>query len=134
MRATLEGSTQLIPVGSSITIAPGLYHTFVNDSATEEMEVSTGLDPAERERDEAFFRNLYGYLDDCRKAGMAPHVAQMCLFLWFFDCYLALPGPKWVGRPASRVLSFVVGVVLGKWVLGMRESYEEYYVEGEKGR
>ncbi|KAL8791991.1 MAG: hypothetical protein Q9195_005409 [Heterodermia aff. obscurata] len=119
MRATLEGSDQTITAGESITIAPGLHHTFVNPSETEPLVVSTGLDPVERERDEAFFRNL--------KAGREPHVAQLMLFLHFFDCYPALPGPKRVSRPLSQVLVFVLGVVVGKWLLGFKESYSEYY-------
>lgn len=127
MRATLEGREQLVPAGASITIAPGLYHTFRNASETDPLVVSTGLDPTERARDEAFFRNLYCYLDDCRKADTAPHVAQLALFLHFFDCYLALPGPKSLAKPLSRVLVFVLGVVVGKWLLGFKESYPEYY-------
>ena len=127
MRATLEGSDQSITAGESITIAPGQRHTFINPSDTEPMVMSTGLDPVERERDEAFFRNLYCYLDDCRKAGRAPHVAQLMLFLYFFDCYPALPGPKAVSQPLSQVLVFVVGVVVGKWLLGFEETYPEYY-------
>ena len=126
-RATLEGQEKDIPAGNSITIEPGVYHTFSNPSKTEPLVVSTGLDPAERERDEAFFRNLYCYVDDCRKEGMAPNIAQLCLFLHFFDCYLALPGPKVIMKPFSQLMVMVLGVVLGKWVLGFRESYTEYY-------
>ena len=127
MRATLEGADQTINAGESITILPGQHHTFVNPSETEPLVVSTGLDPVERERDEAFFRNLYSYLDDCRTAEREPHVAQLMLFLYFFDCYPALPGPKVVARPLSQMLVFLVGIVVGKWLLGFRESYSEYY-------
>lgn len=90
----------------------------------------------ERERDEAFFRNLYCYLDDCRKAGREPHVVQLMLFLGFFDCYPALPGPKVVSWSLSQVLVFVVGVMVGKWLLGLKESYPEYvgmYIMKEAG-
>ena len=62
MGATLERSDKIIPAGQSITIEPGLYHTFHNNSEIEPMVVSTGLDPAERDRVEAFFRNLYSKL------------------------------------------------------------------------
>lgn len=34
--------------------------------------------------------------------------------------------------PISRVLVWVVGVVVGKWGMGLRESYAEYY-QGEGG-
>ncbi|KAG6986466.1 hypothetical protein G7Y79_00082g100820 [Physcia stellaris] len=127
MRATQEGSDKIIPAGQSITVEPGLYHTFYNNSMTENLSFSTGLDPMERERDEAFFRNIYSYLDDCRKAGKSPHIAQLMLFLYFFDCYPALPGPKSLSRPLSQVLVFVVGIMVGKLLLGFKESYPEYY-------
>ena len=127
MRVTLEGQDRLIPAGRSTTIEPGLYHTFANDSDTEQLVVSIGLDPLERDRDEAFFRNLYCYLDDCQKTGMAPNLAQLCLFLYFFDCFLAIPGPRFAARPFSQALVFVLGVAIGKWLLGFKESYPEYY-------
>ena len=127
MRATVEGSEKIIPVGQRVTIEPGIYHTFHNNSETEPLVFSTGLDPMERERDEAFFRNLYSYIDDCRKSERAPQVPQLCLFLHFFDCYLALPGPKLIMKPLSQALVFFIGVVIGKWLLGMKPSYPEYY-------
>lgn len=126
-RATVEGTTTDVGSGNDITIMPGLYHTYVNGSDTEPLIVSIQLDPEERERDEASFRNVFCYLDDCRRQGMAPNVAQLCLFLHFFDCPLALPGPKMVRKPLSMMFTMLVGVVLGKWLLGFRESYEEYY-------
>ena len=127
MRATVEGRDHFIQPGNSVAIEPGQYHTFHNGGKEgEELVMSVGLDPAERERDETFFRNVCSYADDCRKQGRELQVPQMCLFLWFFDVYLALPGPKWVARPLSQVLVFVVGVVVGKWLLAYKESYEEY--------
>ena len=96
--------------------------------------ISVGLDPMERERDEAFFRNLYGYLDDCRMDDMPPSLAQMCLFLHFFDCYLAIPGPKTIMNPLSELLVFILGVVVGKLMLGYRETYPEYYKEKKQIR
>lgn len=83
MRATLEGSDTIIPAGDSITILPGQHHTFNNASDDEDLVISTGLDPMERERDEAFFRNLYSYLDDCRKEGVGPSLPQLMLFFAF---------------------------------------------------
>ncbi|KAL6716919.1 hypothetical protein ACLMJK_004831 [Lecanora helva] len=127
MRATVEGADKFMHAGQSVTIEPGVYHTYHNGSETEDLILSTGLDPAERERDEAFFRNLTSYLDDCRKAHRAPQTPQLFLFLYFFDCYLALPGPKPIMKPVSQALVFFVGVVIGKWLLGMKESYPEYY-------
>lgn len=49
-RASLEGLATMIHVGKSVTIEPDLYHTFHNNSDSEPLVVSTGLDPLERER------------------------------------------------------------------------------------
>ena len=128
--ATVEGKDEAITAGRTVTIRPGIYHTFKNGSPDTDLVVCAGLDPQERERDEAFFRNLYCYLDDCRKAGMSPSPFQMCLWLYCFDCYLALPGPRPLAKWFSERLVWTMGVMIGKWLLGMRESYPEYF-EGD---
>ena len=125
--ANVEGVQTPIKAGSTVTVEAGQYHTFTNPSQTEELEILTGLDPAERERDEAFFRNLYGYLDDCEKAKISPSLCQILLWLWTFDCYLALPGPKWLMRIVSQIMVWVLGVVVGKYLLGYQQNYEEYF-------
>lgn len=58
---------------------------------------------------------------------MQPSVPQLMLFLRFFDCYPALPGPRWLARWVSQAVVLVLGVGVGKWVLGYRESYVEYW-------
>ena len=125
--ANIEGQEQAITAGNTYSVEPGVYHTFSNGSPDADLVIWTGLDPQERERDEAFFRNLYGYLDDCRKAGMQPSLCQICLWLHLFDCYLALPGPRRLAMWVSQWLVWTLGVVVGKWLLGMKESYPEYY-------
>ena len=117
-RTHLEDFDNLIPAGQSITIELGLYHTFHNNSDTEPLVIFTGLDPTERERDEAFFRNLYSYLDDSGKVGIEPKVAHLMLFLCLFDFYRALKCPRWTPRIVSQAMVFLGGVVIGKWVLG----------------
>ena len=89
--------------------------------------IEIGLDPSQRARDEAFFRNLYSYLDDCDRLRRGPNVCQLMLFLWAFECMVAMPGPKVLVQPLSRAMVWVLGVVVGKWMFGFRESYEEYY-------
>lgn len=94
MLATIEGVDRVVGAGEKVTIVAGQYHTFCNADAAadvkekesgggQNLKVSIGLDPADRERDEAFFRNLYSYLDDCERHGVAPQLPQLCLFLWF---------------------------------------------------
>lgn len=132
-RATLEGKVIDTTAGNTLTIEPGAYHTFDNGSPDQDLVTCLGLDPLERVRDEAFFRNIYCYSNDCRKAGWKPNVCQMCLFLHFFDCYLALPGPRKLAMWVSEWLVWILGVVVGKGLLGMRETYPEYW-EGDMSK
>lgn len=127
-RATLNGKQSSHGAGAHVVIPPGTYHTLVNASNDEELDTTVMMDPAQPERDEAFFRNVFGYLDDCIAANMEPSLFQMSLFLYAFDVYLALPLlPPSIGRAISQPLVFFLGIVLGKWLLGLQESYPEYY-------
>lgn len=125
--ATIEGKEHAVTAGNTYTVQSGVYHSFSNGSSDSDLVVWVGLDPQERERDEAFFRNLFLYLDDCGNAGVKPSLCQMCLWLHVFDCYLALPGPRRLAMWVSEWLVWTLGVVVGKGLLGMKESYPEYY-------
>ena len=140
---TLEGLT--IPVTPSspqpITIPPRARHTFKADPTcptpcTIEIELRTSprATSASLEEElggsERFFRNLYCYLDDCEAQGVKPSVPQLLLFLHSAEISLALGGPGWIARPVSWVLGLVVGKWFGGWVLGCKESYGEYYDGG----
>ncbi|KAJ6157907.1 hypothetical protein N7470_005499 [Penicillium chermesinum] len=103
------------------------FHTFCNASATEALAVELVLEPAWRARDEAFFRNVQSYRDDCRKAGVARSLPQVLLFNWAGGVVLALPGPPVLARLGGILMNFWGGLVLGKYVLGYQESYPEYY-------
>lgn len=37
--------------------------------------------------------------------------------------------PKTIGIPLAYMLTWVMGVFVGKWMLGYKGSYEEYYHE-----
>lgn len=116
-----------------VTIPPGARHTFWPDPESAElceMHIST----QEEHNDgvsERFFRNLYSYLEDCARQGIAPSVPQLLLFLHSAETSLALPGPGFL----SRWVSYAMGVVIGKWyggyVLGLKDSYPEYYEENK---
>jgi mannose-6-phosphate isomerase-like protein (cupin superfamily) len=54
----LEGKLIQAKAGELVTIPPGAFHTFCNNSMTEGMEVEFTLEPGTRERDEAFFSTL----------------------------------------------------------------------------
>lgn len=113
------------------TIPAGRYHRFENASKTEDLVVDINLAPEAYESEQQFFRNFFGYLDDCRKAGAAPSFFQLLVFLHSADTPLAVPLPwEGVGRLASRVL-LTVTALWGKWILGYRDTYPEYYEEGK---
>ena len=40
--------------------------------------------------------------------------------------------PKAVGIPIAYALTWVLGVFVGKWILGYKASYEEYYHKGSE--
>lgn len=112
---------------STAMIKAGRYHRFENASTTEDLVVDVHLAPEAYESEQRFFRNFFGYLDDCKKVGAAPSFFQLLVFLHSADTPLAVPLPwEGLGRIASRIL-LTVTAVWGKWVLGYRDSYPEYY-------
>ncbi|KAE9968965.1 hypothetical protein EG328_007150 [Venturia inaequalis] len=104
------------------------YHRFENASETETLVIDIHLSPEDYESEQRFFRNFFGYLDDCKSAKVAPSLFQLLVFLHAADTPLALPLPNhtlglWVSR------AFLIGAALvGRWVLGYGVSYDEYYV------
>jgi len=113
------------------SIPAGQYHRFENASATEDFVLDIHLTPEDYENEQRFFRNFFGYLDDCKKAKKEPSFFQLLVFLYSADTPLALPAPtEFIGRWASRVFLIVVAG-WGRWVLGYKSSYPEYYEEGK---
>lgn len=115
--------------GDVVKIPVGALHRFENASSSASLVVDITLDPADREREECFFRNFFGYLDDSRKACQEPSLFQLLVFLDFVGAPLALqvPGPEWASRWISWIFMKVVGVGIGSYILGYRQSYPEYY-------
>ena len=70
---------------------------------------------------------MQSYRDDCRKAGVARSLPQVLLFNYVGGVVLAMPGPPLLARALGIMMNFFGGVVLGKYVLGYKESYPEYY-------
>ncbi|KAJ4420645.1 hypothetical protein N0V82_004210 [Gnomoniopsis sp. IMI 355080] len=116
---------------STTTIKAGRYHRFENASKTEDLVVDIRLTPESYESEQRFFRNFFGYLDDCNKARTAPSFFQLLVFLHSADTPLAVPLPwESIGRIASRML-LTVAAFWGRWILGYRDTYPEYYEEGK---
>lgn len=115
-------------------VKAGRYHRFENASPTEALVVDVHLAPEAYEAEQRFFRNFFGYLDDCRRARVAPSPFQLLVFLHAADTPLAVPLPwsEALGRAASRVL-LVVAAAWGRWALGYGDSYPEYYEQGRAG-
>lgn len=89
------------------------------------------LTPEDYENEQRFFRNFFGYLDDCKQAKLEPSLFQLLVFLESADTPLAIPAPtEFLGKVLSRVFMFVVAGV-GKWVLGYKDCYPEYYEDGK---
>jgi mannose-6-phosphate isomerase-like protein (cupin superfamily) len=147
-----------IPVsaGNEITIPRREYHKFSNASSTETLTLEGWYNPAEPAREERFFRNLYGYLNDATRGGVGAtmlgnaSIAQIALFAWEADMPLCEPSklrctelclymliilvvalriPKRMEIPIAYALTWFLGVFVGKWMFGYKASYEEYYHE-----
>lgn len=116
---------------STATVQAGRYHRFENASQTEDLVVDVHLAPESYESEQRFFRNFFGYLDDCKKNKVAPSFFQLLVFLHSADTPLAVPLPwEALGRVVSRIL-LTATALWGKWVLGYRDTYPEYYEEGK---
>jgi hypothetical protein len=116
------------PAGEKTASIPNkVYHTINNASSNEPLVLEVSLTPEDYEGEQKFFRNFFGYLDDCRKAKQPPSFFQMMVFLRSADTPLAIPMPtQWLGLLVSKALMHSAGL-WGKWVLGYQESYHEYY-------
>lgn len=111
------------------SIKAGRYHRFENASETEDLVVDIHLSPESYEAEQRFFRNFFGYLDDCREAGRPPSFFQLMVFLHDGDTPLAVPLPwEWLGKVASRLLLWGAAY-WGRFVLGYKTTYREYYEE-----
>jgi mannose-6-phosphate isomerase-like protein (cupin superfamily) len=86
---TCDGKKHICPAGESFTVKQYEYHSFANASSTEEMTLEASYDPPDRKREERFFRNLCGYLEDCSDKGKAMGTGasfpQIVAFAWEAD-------------------------------------------------
>lgn len=71
--------------------------------------------------------NVWGYRDDCKKAGVKPSLFQASLFMHRGGVVRALPGPERISIVLGVLLNYIGGVFIGKCLLGYSGCYPEYY-------
>jgi mannose-6-phosphate isomerase-like protein (cupin superfamily) len=128
---TPEKRKTTLRIGDSIHLPKGKFHRWENASDTEPLEVDIRIEPptAPWGVEEDFFRNFFGYIEDCNRAGLKPSFFQVQLFVHVIEGPLAvpIPGPDWLKWWASKLFCLVTGVIIGEWLLGYKRSYPEYY-------
>ena len=77
------------PAGSEVVIPRGAIHKFTNASTIESMTLEAKYNPPDFAKEERFFRNLCGYLQDTTSSGTGmlegASAAQIALFVWEAD-------------------------------------------------
>jgi len=131
LTAILDGKHVDYKEGEFFLIKSGMYHTFTVDASQKEnMVLVVKPEKWEDGMDEKFFRNLFGYLDDCYRAKVQPNLFQLLLILYDSETSIVIPKvPKFMGKFLGRwLLGFVGGKIIGQRLLGFQPSYKEYYV------
>lgn len=110
-----------------------VYHRIENASSTEPLVLDVHLSPEEYESEQRFFRNFFGYLDDCKCDKIAPSPFQLFVFLHSADTPFALPlSENWIGVTLSRIF-LILMAAWGRFILGYKTTYPEYY-QGNKDK
>ncbi|KDQ22097.1 hypothetical protein PLEOSDRAFT_171576 [Pleurotus ostreatus PC15] len=120
----LEGKEYKAKVGDVVTVQPGQKHTFWSDQDAEEglrVDITVRGGGDRKGLDEAFFHNLFGYMDSLRQQGQSPSIFQMLAFMDSADVVLA-DIPFGLGR----LVNVVVGRWIGRYLLGYQPSYKIY--------
>jgi len=114
-----------------IEVKPGVYHNFDIDPNSEEDLVFVVCGEPEDGLTEKFFRNFFGYLEDCSQNNITPSPFQLWLFLYNTETFVALPRlPRFLGKWVSRwIYGYVGGKIIGEKILGLQDSYPEYYMK-----
>ena len=130
-RFIVEGEERIVRERDKVDVPVAVYHRYENASADSPLVMDSMYDPGDRPVEERFFRNFFGYLDDCRKAKTEPSVFQLMLFLVAVDTPLSLPlpGPAWLRQRMDYLFMLAMGKVMGQWLLGYQVGYREYYKE-----
>lgn len=153
-----DGITQyIVRPDETITIRRGQIHTFRNASSDHGLVLEFGFSPPGLEtateplnsKMKRFFLNTQLYRSDCTSQGIPRSMSQVLLFNHHADValvpnWLLLWHRRWpklrgflerVFAPSlGRIMNLFGGVVLGRWLFGLRSTYEEYCQTAETER
>lgn len=121
-----------LKAGDDITIPRFVAHRFINmPGSTEPLSILYRYDAQMYDMERRFFCNALTYLDDCRLAGVAPSLLQLCVFL--SDCWMPIdalwvPGGEYVRCLVNTIFTFTMAAV-GRVLFGYKGSYAEYHMD-----
>lgn len=125
------GKSVHLKKGDEIMVPPWKWHWFESAPHSEELfSVMYRYDAEYAEMEERFFRNIFGYQEDCRKAGIKPSIVQLlvfCMHNWMLPGF-PISGPERLNLLVNTTLIFVIGG-FGQFLLGYKAFYPEYYPE-----
>ncbi|KAL8291324.1 hypothetical protein RQP46_002302 [Phenoliferia psychrophenolica] len=121
LAATMGGEPVfLTPADGEYRAVKGQAHRFWSVESEGNMLVRMRVSPEGKVGfDEQFYRNTWGYLNDCERSGKSPSPFQMSLFLYHWDMILATPLPVAVAKALHHIM-------------GYQTSYEEYWPTTKK--
>ena len=117
-----------LKAGDKITIPKAAAHRFENTSGDENLVIRASYNPEDFALEEQFFRNVFGYFDDCRKAGVDASLFQASRYAYTMAMPICIsPGPEWIAKWVDHGMLVLFGKVVGHWILGYPASYPEYF-------
>lgn len=126
----LGNKTLTLKAGDNVTVPRFIAHRFENvPGSTEPLSILYRYDAQMYDMERRFFCNTLTYLEDCRLAGIAPSLPQLCVFCW--DCWMPVdilwvPGGEYVRCLVNTIFTFSMAVV-GRLVFGYKGTYPEYH-------
>ena len=128
------GKVELLGAGDRLDIPKRVVHTFRNASSEQHLELEFTLTPAiefvsDRYRnsvgqaEEAYFRNVWAYRDDCNRYGLERSLMQVACFNHPVRAVTMFPG---CGGIITNCLVNQLLALIGYWILGYRAVYAEY--------
>ncbi|GAM84040.1 hypothetical protein ANO11243_020310 [Dothideomycetidae sp. 11243] len=117
--------------GDTILVPACIGHRFeaVPNSKGEPLVILWRYDVERHQMEERFFRNVFSYFLDCKKAGVQPDPFQLAVFCAAAHMpvdVVPCPGGEYVRCVVNTLLMWFMAAI-GWLFLGYKISYEEYY-------